>query len=438
MADPLRLRNRTAPKRWSLRVILLALLAASVVEGGCDRQAAGPTASAGRSAQPEPIEVKLKPVQTLPVERFLQLTGTLFGQEEVTVAAKVPGRIVEVNADLGDAVPHGGKLAQVETADYVLAVGEARAAWLAALARLGLTALPEGEVDLRSLPVVARAEAQAANAQARLERARKLYERSPPLMSEQEFADIQTSSEVARTDLRGEEINAQAQLADARVRWAALALAEKRLADATVITPAELPVEYRVAARMVSIGEYVSAGTPLFRLVAVDRVKFRGSVPERFAGQIKVGSPAYLQSEAYPQPFEARVVRISPAVDPTSRAFEIEIEASNSDGRLKPGGFLRARVRTHIDETARFVPASAIFKFTGVQRLFTVRDGKVVEFKVRTGETRDDLVEALDLPPEIDFVIDQPRRGLVQGTPARIADSKVPAAGERDVDTSTR
>lgn len=422
MDEPSRRRNRTALNRWAMRVTLPALMVASVVPGGCDGQTARPTVSPGRSAQSEPIEVRLKPVQALSVERFLELTGTLFGQEEVTVAAKVSGRIVEVNADLGDAVAHGGRLAKVETTDYVLAADEARSAWLAALARLGLRELPDGEVDLSSLPVVARAEAQAANALARLERARKLYERTPPLISEQEFADIQTQSEVARTEVRGEEINAQAQLADARVRRAALSLAEKRLADANVIAPAELAIQYRIAARMVSIGEYVSAGTPLFRLVAVERVKFRGSVPERFAGQIMVGAPAFLQAEAYPQPFEARVVRVSPAVNPSSRAFEIEIEADNPDGRLKPGGFLRARVRTHIEENARFVPSSALSQFTGVQRLFAVRDGKVIEFKVRIGETRGKLLEVLELPGEIDAVIDQPRRGLAQGTPARVVD----------------
>lgn len=416
-------RLKTAPKPTAmkvLRVALAVLFAVCAAQPGCGSDPA--SGSPRRPAEPQPIDVRLVSVATLPAERYLELTGTLFGQEEVTVAAKVPGRIVEIYADLGDTVASGGRLAQVETTDYLLAVGEARSAWLAALARLGLTELPDGEIDLTALPVVARAKAQAANAVARLERARKLYDRSPPLISEQEFADIQTQSEVAKTEVQGEEISARAQLADARVRGAALALAQQRLADAGVIAPAELPLRYRVAARRVSVGEYVSAGTPLFRLVAVDRVKFRGSVPERFAGQITSGALASLQAEGYPKPFEARVVRISPAVDPTSRAFEIEIEADNPEQRLKPGGFLRARVRTHIDEQARYVPSSALSQFAGVQRLFAVRNAKVVELKVRTGEPRGDLIEVLDLPGDVSAVIDEPRRGVGPGTPVRVVE----------------
>ena len=407
----------TSPDRPSVICTLACVMVACAALGGCDRK---PQAGARQATPAEPVEVRVKPVVTVPTERFLELTGTLFGQEEVTVAAKVPGRIVEISADLGDAVSHGGKLAQVDTTDYVLAVEESRSAWLASLAKLGLTDLPQGDVNLSSLPVVARAEAQAANAQAKLERARKLYDRVPPLISEQEFADIQTQSEVAKTEVQGEQINARAQLADARVRGAALALAGQRLADATVIAPAELPMRYRVAARRVSVGEYVLAGTPLFRLVATDRVKFRGSVPERFAGQIAVDAPARLQAEGYAQPFDARVVRISPAVDATSRAFEIEIGADNPDGRLKPGGFLRARVRTHIDQGARFVPATALSQSTGIHRVYAVRNGQIAELKVRTGETSGELIEVLDLPADVASVIDPARRGLVSGAPARV------------------
>lgn len=316
----------------------------------------------------------------------------------------------------------GGKLAQVETADYTLAVEEARSALLASLARLGLTELPETDVDLRTLPVVARAEAQAINAEAKLQRARKLYDRSPPLISEQEFADIQTQRDVALTELQGEQISARSQLADARVRAAVLASAEKRLTDASVNAPADLPLRYRVAERRISAGEYVSAGTPLFRLVATDRVKFRGSVPERFAGMVQIGAPARLEAAGYSAAFDARVVRIAPAIDPTSRAFEVEIEAENPEQRLKPGGFLRARVRTHIDEAARFVPASALSRFTGVQRVFSVVEGRIVEHKVRTGETRGELVEVLDLPPEVAAVVDAPRRGLARGVAARVVE----------------
>ena len=52
--------------------------------------------------------------------RFTQVTGTLFGDEETTIAAKVEGRVVEVLKDLGDVAMPGDPLVRVDPTDYEL------------------------------------------------------------------------------------------------------------------------------------------------------------------------------------------------------------------------------------------------------------------------------------------------------------------------------
>jgi len=405
--------GRVAGRRFL--VVLLAAWAGAVLPA-CGKS--NPSAAQQRQA-PAPIEVKLTPVVVRPAERFVEVTGTLYGEEEVTIAAEVPGRIVGVHADLGDVVPHGAVLAQIDPTDYALAVEEARAALLAALARLGLSEVPRDEVDLSTLPVVARAEAQAANAAARLDRARRLYDRTPPLISEQDFADIQTQSEVARAEVESERLNARSLLAETRVRQSALARAQQGLDDTRVVAPRERDLRYRVAAKQVSVGEVVSEGTPLFRLVASDRVEVRAQVPERLAGEAAIGANVLLFVDGIPEPFEAQLARVAPAVDVATRSFEIEIEANNPDGALKPGGFVRARLHTRTDPNAVFVPASAVAQFAGVSRVFSVREGKVAEHRVAVGAPRDGLVEVTGLPAGVEAVVAEPPRGIVAGAPAQ-------------------
>lgn len=398
------------PLRWHAAAIAIAL--AATFTAGCRDRGEAST----KPAAAAPRDVVLTPVVTRATDRFVDITGTLFGEEDVTIAAEVAGRITEISADLGDQVAHGTQLARIDTTDYILAVDEQRSALLAALARLGLSELPEGDVDLAKLPLVARAIAQEENAKARLDRARRLYERTPPLISEQDFADIQTQHEVSRTVVAGERLSAQALLADARVRASSLRQAEQRLQDTKVIAPAERPLNYRVAARLISVGEIVAQGQSLFRLVASDRVKFRGLVPERFAKSISGGAPTHLTVDGFPEPFAAKVTRIAPAVDIATRSFAIEIEAANTDGALKPGSFTRARVLSHTDPAARFVPETAAVQFAGVQRLFSVRDGKVVEHRVQLGDAADGMIEVLDLPAAVTAVIDRPAKGIGAGT----------------------
>lgn len=392
---------------------LCCVAIAAMLAPGCGPAADSKPAAAKPVAAPQ--AVRLVPVQTRAADRFIEVTGTLYGEEEVTIAAEVSGQLITIAADLGDCVASGGALAQIDPTDFHLAVEELRAQLAASLATVGLERLPEGQPDLDVLPVVVRAQAQETNAKARLERARKLHERQPPLISEQDFADIQTQFEVARTNVASERLNAKSLLADVFVASAALRKAEQRLKETSIVAPVGTDLRYRVANRRVSVGEVVSVGQPLFRLVASDRVKFRGRVPERFLGQVKAGAAATLAIEGHADAFAATVSRIAPAVDAATRTFEIEIEAVNPDGTLLPGSFVRVRLNSGRDESARFVPVSSIVEFAGVQRLLAARDGKVVEWRVRLGERDQELVEVFGLPSGVDAVIDKPARGLAAG-----------------------
>lgn len=411
-------RSPTTSKRNTLKRTALALAVAAFALGflgsGCEKRA--PAQAAGANPQAAPKPVRLVAVESRAVDRFIEVTGTLYGEEEVTVAAEVGGRVVEVVADLGDSAAHGAMLARIDPTDYELAVQEQQSALQTALAKIGLDQLPEGEIDVESLPLVARAKAQESNARSRLDRARRLYERTPPLISEQDFADIQTQHEVATTSVNVERLSARSLVAEARVRASSLLQAQTRLADTRVIAPAEKPLTYRVAARRVSVGEVVASGQPMFRLVASDRVKFRGLVPERFARETAVGASAQLVIDGYPAPFEAKVARVSPAVDIQTRSFEVEVEAPNSDGRLKPGSFVLARIQTGTRLNSKFVPDSAVLQFAGVQRVFSIKDGKVAEHRVKLGKVENGMRQLLDELPGIDAVIDQPR-GLNSGAP---------------------
>lgn len=406
--------RRTRPFAGSLgRLMMASLLLVSAA--GCGQEPA--PAAAAPAATPKAVRVT--PVVARPADRYIEITGTLFGEEEVSIAAKVPGRVMAIDADLGDAVAPGGKLLEIDPVDYRLAVEEQRAALSAALAKVGLMTLPEAEPDLTTLPVVARAMAEESNARARLDRARKLYERQPPLISEQDFADIRTQYEVASTSAAVERLNAGSLIAEARVRASALRAAEQRLADTQVVSPVQRELTYRVAERMVSVGEIVAAGQVLFRLVASDRVKFRGMAPERYSRQIRIGASARLQVDSSEQPFEASVTRVAPAVDVASRSFEMEIGAANPDGVLKPGSFVRARVLVSTQPDARFVPESAVMQFAGVQRVFSIKDGKVVEHRVELGPVENGMREWLQPVEGVDEVIDQPR-GLRAGQPVTV------------------
>jgi RND family efflux transporter MFP subunit len=418
----------------ALATVLVLMVAATSVGGCKDRPAdARPARAEGDG---EAVTVKLAPARSGPVQRHVDVVGTLFGDEEATVSAKVPGRIAQVFHDVGDRVAPGATLAQIEKTDYDLAVAQKRMAVSAALAKLGLAEMPPGDFDLAKVPTVERARLQGANARAKFERGKSLHDQQPPLMSDQDFADLQTAYEVAKSNFDVELLTARSLLAEARARQSELEQESQRLRDTTVSAPmpttrattttaTTAPASragYSVASRMVSVGEYVREGTALFRLVADDPIKFRAQVPERFLGQVKVGQSVHVHVEAYPgETFEGTVARISPQVEMSSRTFAVEMLLENADGRLGAGSFASGQILTRVDPQVTLVPAEAIVTFAGVSKVYTVADGKAVERKIELGQRVGDQVEVVGGMDKPEAVVIEGKNRLATGTPVHLA-----------------
>lgn len=379
------------------RFTLTSLALCLVVLGplcGCKKAApnqAAPNreAAPGGAAARAAIPVRLAPVRVGSVWRTVDVTGTLFGEDETTIASKLDGRIELVAMDVGDAAPSGTLLARIETRDYELDLREAEASLTSALARLGLSELPDETFDAEALPAVRRARAQAANEQAKLDRARQLFQESPPVISEQEYDDAATASAVAGENAEAELITARALLAEARARHVGVAIARQRLADTAIIAPlaadSSTPVPYEVARRLVSQGQYVQSGEPMFELVSTRSIILRAEVPERFSGQVEPGQAVRVSVEAYAEPFMGKITRVAPRIDAASRAFAIEARIGNLDNRLKPGAFARGEIQLREEPGITFVPAEAVVSFAGVVRVFSVEEGKAKEHRVRVG-----------------------------------------------------
>jgi RND family efflux transporter MFP subunit len=336
------------------------------------------------------VPVLLRAVKTQPVQLEVGVNGTLWGDEDVSLSAKVSGRVLEVRKDLGDRVGAGELLAQIDPLDSTLAVEQKELAVKESLAKVGLQELPGGEFDPASVPVVQRARLQAENAESKFQRTKQLFEQQPPRVTAQEHDDARTEAAVARSNQEVELLNARAQVDEARTRAADLAIARQHLADTQIRAPAAR--RWAVAARSISVGEYLREGMPLFRLVDDARIKLRAPVPERYANEIVVGQKVIVTIEGSREEFAGEVARINPQIDPGSRSFEVEIGIPNERGLLHPGAFAHARILTQLDPRVVFVPQESLISFAGVNKVFVVEDGKARAIEVEPGERSGDWV----------------------------------------------
>jgi RND family efflux transporter MFP subunit len=390
-----------ASRPFVLGCAALAVLLAFVASG-CRRQEAPKSSSADLAR----IVVTVSPVTLRPVQRAIDVVGTLHGDEEATISAKVSGRVVEILHDVGDRLAPAEPLARIDRTDYQLSVQQREAALSATLADIGLDRFPEKDFDPELVPTAARSKAELANAAARYARAKSMFEEKPPTISEQDYSDQKTAFDVAKSSHDVALMNARALLAQARTRASELEQARQALVDTTIRAPGEAAntpaaAKIAVASRLVAPGEYVREGTAMFRLVDADPIKFRADVPERYIGEIHVDQVADVTVQAYEGHFHGRVARIAPQINASNRTFQVEIDIDNGDGRLKPGGFARGSVQTSLDERVTFIPQEAVLTYVGVTKCFAIRDGKAVECRISTGVQEGTFIEAIstDLSP---------------------------------------
>ena len=102
-----------------------------------------------------------------------------------------------------------------------------------------------------------------------------------------------------------------------------LAISQKRLRDARIVSP----VDGFVQQRFVNPGEYLAASSKMFEVVVVDPLKLRVPVPERYARMAQVGLSLHIEVDALPgESFSGTLTRIAAGVDHATRSLLVEAE----------------------------------------------------------------------------------------------------------------
>jgi len=322
----------------------------------------------------------LKSRNTLP-DGLIQANGRVEG-DTISIACKYSGRIDKILVREGDQVTQGQVLAQLDDAQVNAKVSQTAALLSAAQFQLKAsqnsldTARKEVPLAIRTAQagvehaqaVLAKAEASEKQAGRDAERFTRLAEKGSIGKQRAEQAQLAWTSarselEAARTGLR----QATEQLNLAQLGWnrthtlegQVQALASQRdqarsgLADVqSVLADLTLraPINGVITMKIRDVGEVVSAGSPVYELVDLDRLYLKVYVPENQIGKLHLGLPAQVYIDAYPdQAFSATVGYIADRAEFTPKEVQTPDErvklvfavklyfSANPQHRLVPG-----------------------------------------------------------------------------------------------------
>ena len=156
------------------------------------------------------------------------------------------------------------------------------------------------------------------------------------------------------------------------------------------------PITGVITARNYDNGDMVG-GTPIFVVQRINPVKIMINVSESLYTNLKRGMPVEVEFDALPdQKFTAKVSRITPSVDASTRTFPVELAMVNDHEIVKPGMYARATLNYGTRESV-VVPDQAVVKLmgSGDRFVYVYENGKVKYQKVELGRRFDNKYEIL-------------------------------------------
>jgi membrane fusion protein (multidrug efflux system) len=205
-----------------------------------------------------------------------------------------------------------------------------------------------------------------------------------------------------------------------------LGLAKRALEDSTV----RAPFSGLIARRHVSVGEYLSIGSALFDLVALDPIEVEFTLAEIDSSKVAIGHPVKISIAPYPDEiFTATVSMISPTIDPRTRTLRVKAELPNPDGRIRPGLFAHTDLGVSERRNVIVVPDDAVVQRADGAVIFRLTAaGRVERRSVETGvriEGRIEISSGLS-PGDVVVVRGQARIDDGVAVSVRMADGSVP------------
>ena len=235
-------------------------------------------------------------------------TGPIIVENEVDVTAQRDGIIAKLTAEPGTAVRKGQLLANLDDRQISADLEAARAKTRST------------ENDLKNW------EAEAKVLDADYARAQKLWEAQ--IIPKEQLDHAKYKAESDQWDVK----RVSELLANAKASEQSLQLELEK----TRITA---PFDGVVARRYVRVGQSVVKNDRLFWVTAVAPLRIRVTLPEKFLGRVRQGTLVGVTPAENPDShsYRAKILQVSPVVDPSSDTIEILAELTGNTAGLRPG-----------------------------------------------------------------------------------------------------
>lgn len=283
------------------------------------------------------------------VDLIMKSIGFLRSRASPTLSSEVEGSIISINTFEGQTIQKGQLLAKLNTANFIQIVNIEKA-------------------DIKRLNALIK------NQSRTVKRYRKLLKQRS---ASQDKLDENESLLMAL----------KAQLSGATAR---LALAKINLKMTKIIAPVSGQIEKRI----VSVGDYLKKGAPLFKISSTDILEAHLPFPEQLANHFKIGQTVRLNTVTTKQIIHATISALHPEIDRQNLSMEVIINFTNPGG-WKPGASVSGSVIIETHSDAILIPTRSIIRRPAGNVVYLIEHNLAKQQLVTTGIQQNGKTEIL-------------------------------------------
>jgi RND family efflux transporter MFP subunit len=327
----------------TLRIVLLLIAAF------CHFFVVQISASQAQEKGPPAALVKVAEVTQVEIAPQVQLIGTAQPKLTSIVASDIEGLVEKFDVSEGDVVKKGAVLARLE--DSLL------------------------KIELKG------AEANKADTEAQLRRARSDLERSSKLLATETIADKQYTDDLAEV----QSLEARVDRLGAEIQHIQDSIAKKVILA---------PFSGFIVKEHTEVGQWVDKGGPIVTLADLSIIEILVEVPERYVPKLVLGGSAQVKVDALnPEKFTGKIVSIIPVGDSASRTFPVKVAIDNTDNHIKGGMLCRVSLSTGKPSSVLAVPKDAVVNMGQSHLVYVVQEGVAKPLPVLLGNASDSMIE---------------------------------------------
>jgi membrane fusion protein, multidrug efflux system len=336
--------------------------------------------SSSSAVQPEKrlaVPVVAQAVRQEPFTLLKRYTGTLEGDQQANIIAKISEKVVEIPVKIGDSVRKGRVIVRLDKQGPSSRYYQAESSWR--------------------------------NADQNAKRMQALFDAGA--ISRQTLDDVLTQAEVLRAELD----------------------AAQSLVDLTS------PIDGVVTAIDVNVGDVASPGVPVAVVADARQMKIVFHVGESDLQYLEIGGPVEVYSELRTDLRRAgEVVQLARSANTSTRTFEAKARFDNTeDGWFRPGMFGVAEASYTTPQAVLFVPRTAIVNTETGSGVYVIEGGKAMRKEVRLGISNDEFASVEGLSAG-DQVVTMGTNKLSDGAAVTLVDAAKFAIAETGEGGSTK